>query len=394
MLQLSLSVPRNFFLLVPTSLLIGFVLGYFMWALPLLLMRASGVNVLGVVFSLSFLLNALLSFSTGFAADVMGRKAILVFATTLFALGALIIFMAPYWLLPVGIIIVFASSSLHGPALDALLAESMQEEARGKAFGILQFSTLIGLALGSTVLGIVTQSAGLNLALGITVFLALLAIPLRMMLIETKTHKSNVSVASASPALLRNAVLLFSNKALLPFSLILIGGSLVSWIMQFMPGYLSEVLGLGESVIGLAYSLTMISQAIGQPVAGWFSDRYGAKRALIVNKVGSAISLILFVLLSTVNPILALAFPFVVGAWLSAFNNVGWSLYIAQNTDEDHRGTIYGSASGLEAISQAPAPILGALLWQIEPRLVFVGTAIGWFALMPLLMRLRDEGHA
>lgn len=143
---------HNFLYLLPASISAGFIFGYLQWALPLLIMKTGGASLIGKTFSISFLLNAILSLSAGMIADITGRKSLLVMSAIVLVAGNLLILtMTP--LLPLGVILIFMFPYLQRPALNSLLAESVEDKNMGKAFSVMQLVGLLGFTGGSAVLG-------------------------------------------------------------------------------------------------------------------------------------------------------------------------------------------------------------------------------------------------
>jgi len=385
---------HNFLYLLPASISAGFIFGYLQWALPLLIMKTGGASLIGKTFSISFLLNAILSLSAGIIADITGRKSLLVMSAIVLVAGNLLILtMTP--LLPLGVILIFMFPYLQRPALNSLLAESVKDKSMGKAFSVMQLVGLLGFTGGSAVLGYLSEHAGMTTVHLVTTILSGIVLIFRTLLRETKASAIDDPLKFKEHVhdIVKNLRLIFSNTSFLPFTLAIAIESLVDWIGQFLPGYLSEIVHIDESMMGVAYSASTFFQMMGQPVAGVFSDKKGAKAAILLNVTGSSISLVMFVYFSKSYPIASLVFPMVIGPFLAAFYNVGYSLYIAKSTTEKNRATVYGGMEALTSLLKAPAPILGAVLWNMNPKLVFLVDAFVGFGLTPLLLKMRSGSY-
>lgn len=372
-----MNIPRNLLLLYVSSFFMGFTFGYFKWVMPLLLMESEGALILGSVFSLSFLITAFTAFSGGILADRTGRRSIVVCGTFLFALGASFILGSLWvsWLLVLGVILVFMSPSFYRPAMNALITESTQEAYLGRAFSIIPVLTLVGMSLGSGVLGIITEDIGVSYALWVSLACAWTAVLLRMGICEpARKSESEPSPISITFGVIKE------NPSLILFALIVIGVGVTGWFGVYFPSFLSDVMSLGEKTIGFLFSVFLISEAVMQPVAGWFTDKFNEKWALAINLGGSGILVVLFVLFSQIHVLTALLF-IVFSSSLSGFYNIGYSVYIAHATQEKTRGTVYGGMETLSSLSSVPAPVIGAFLWEKSPFLAFylIGiTSIGF----------------
>ena len=362
-------IPRNLLLIYSSSFLMGFAFGYFRWIIPIILMETKGALILGTVFTFSFLITAFLAFSGGFLSDRYGRRLIIIGGTLLFATGATFLLASKVFpvLLVFGVLLIYTSPSFYRPAVDALITESTRIALLGRAFSVMPVLTLVGMSSGSVVLGFITESAGLLTAASVCCACAWIAVIFRVLIIEP----SQQSEHSSSSFPYWNVRAIVQKQYLLFFAFIVVGTGLISWFGIYFPNFLSEILLLGEKKMGILFSILSISQAVMQPVAGVFTDRFNERWALGVNLGGSGVFVLLFVFFSRINIIIALFF-ILASSSLSAFYNVGYSVYIARATHEHVRGTVYGGMETLGSLSSVPAPFIGALLWEKSSYLPFI----------------------
>jgi len=379
-----MKIPRNLLLLYISSFFLGFAFGFFRWVMPLLLMESEGAVILGTVFSISSVVTAFVAFSGGILSDRYGRRLIIVCGTILFALGSTLLIASHTipLLLIFGVVFILMSPSFYRAAVDALISESADDAVLGRAFSVMPVLTLVGMSSGSVVLGYITESVGLLYAMTVSLVCAWVAVFVRILIIEplkkTKAERSELSLSQIK-AVVENRYLIF-------FAFIVIGTGLISWFGIYLPSFMSEVMLMGEKTIGILFSVFSISQAVMQPVAGWFIDKFNERWALAVNLGGSGIFVLLFVFFSQIN-LFAAILSIVVSSSLSAFYNVGYSVYIARATKEKIRGTVFGGMETLGFLSSVPAPLIGAFLWEKSPYLTFAIIGIGNIGLLTFLMK-------
>lgn len=379
-----MNIPRNLLLLYVSSFLLGFAFGYFRWVLPLLLMESEGAVILGTVFAISSVVTAFVAFSGGILSDRFGRCLIIVGGTVFFATGTTLLMASQTvpLLLILSVILIMMSPSFYRAAVNALITESADDAVLGRAFSILPVLTLVGMSSGSAILGYITESAGLHHAMSVSFVCAWAAVGARM-LIREPVKKTEIY---CSPLSFNQVRAVTMNRYLILFAFIVIGTGLISWFSIYLPSFMSEIMSIGEKTIGILFSIFSIGQAVMQPVAGWFIDKFNERSALAVNLGGSGIFILLFLFFSHINVYAAIA-SLVISSSLSAFYNVGYSVYIARGTNEGIRGTVFGGMETLGFLSSVPAPLMGAFFWEKSPYLTFALVGIGNIGLLSFLVK-------
>lgn len=132
----------------------------------------------------------------------------------------------------------------------------------------------------------------------------------------------------------------------------------------FMTTYFVKIRGLSESSASLLYSLGPIVGIFGSLVGGYIGERAGEKRALSLAFLGSALSLILMVLLPFQN-IFFITIPYIL---YSFFNNCVWSpinTIVAKITPPRERGLSFSLYFFTEGLVTSLAPTVAGLLIEL-----------------------------
>jgi MFS family permease len=347
-------------------------------------MESEGAVILGTVFAISSIVTAFVAFSGGILSDRFGRRLIIVGGTVLFATGTTLLMASQTLplLLILSVIFIMMSPSFYRAAVNALITESTDDAVLGRAFSIMPVLTLVGMSSGSAILGYITESVGLFYAMSVSFVCAWTAVGVRM-LISEPVKKTEIQPPPLSFTQVKAVTL---NNYLIFFAFIVIGTGLISWFSIYLPSFMSEIMSIGEKTIGILFSIFSISQAVMQPVAGWFIDKFSERWALAVNLGGSGIFILLFLFFSHLS-LYAAIISLVISSSLSAFYNVGYSVYIARATNENIRGTVFGGMETLGFLSSVPAPLMGAFLWEKSPYLAFALVGIGNIGLLSFLVK-------
>lgn len=224
--------------------------------------------------------------------------------------------------------------------------------------------------------------------------LVLVSLTLSLFLVEMGARTKTTGLRATLRSPLAGVKSMFLDRSLYPMALIAVLWGVSSRMFTlYVPLYLSRNAGFDMAQIGLLFSLTSIAQAVGQPVSGWFVDKYGPVKALLLNEVGSGVLVLAFVAVTTTGDysitVPAAFFILTQSSYLSAFGNTAYQVYVAKVTNPETRATVYSAIEGLSMLSQTASPVLGYALWTIRPQLVYVASSAMSFFCVPLILILR-----
>ncbi len=366
---------RNVFVHVVAGFLLTFCSSVFAWVLPILLSKFAGIYLTGLVYSIVNLVSVFFYVSLGFLPDFIGRKLSLILSNTVSVLMFLLLSL--WWYNPVVLsLIVFLGIidiALYDAAARSLLAESAIKaglgEYLGTVFSLTISFSMIAFAAGSLISGYLINTLGYSKTFTILLVLALVSLALRFLYEETiETRKSIIfenpfSIFKQFTKLrnIRGILHIVTYVAFIGFGSGLV--SIYNWI------FLKDVIKMNMFLIGLTVSIIFIISGIFQVlVTGRFIDKLGPLKVLLIMHILEIPMLILFA--NSPNIVYAITFITILGI-LSTCCHAGLPVLITMVTTEDIRATAYSIFESIMRLTMTPAPIVGALLWKINPKLIY-----------------------
>ena len=142
-------------------------------------------------------------------------------------------------------------------------------------------------------------------------------------------------------------------------------------IMPILPFY-AENMGANATALGLLFATYSIVQFLTSPVWGQISDRIGRKPPLLIGLLGFSLSFFLFGLATELWMLFAAR---ILGGLLSAATLPAVMAYIADTTDEEHRGSGMGILGASMGLGVTFGPVIGGFLGEYSPQLPFFFSA-------------------
>lgn len=334
--------------------------------IPLFLANVLGVKtgLIGLIEGVAETTATLLKFVSGLLSDRMGkRKPLTLLGFGLSNLSKPLLYFAGSWTWVLVIrFIDRVGKGIRTSPRDALLADSVPADQRGRAFGFNRAMDPIGAILGLALAALIVYFCE-----GTSPFLS------------EKTYRYLVLLATI-PALLCILILALFVKEPTLRSVIKKKFSLSGSLTPPLRRYLLAVFVFNLSVSSDAF-LTLRAQELGLPLWGTFSliglmnimlalvsfptgilsDRLGRRRFLAAGWMIFSVQLLGFAFATTVWH---LAFLFILyGIYLGMTEGVEKAL-VTDFAPEEYRGTAFGYLQLAVGIAALPASVLTGLLWQ------------------------------
>jgi MFS family permease len=371
---------RDVALLLGSMVLASVPVGYLQVVLPLYLYRAGlEPSLIGLLYSLSGLVTALLVAFSGALADRFGRRGFLVCGTAL-PIASYAIFAAttdPGWLLLASLVggvglANGAAGALTAASFDALLAEHTPARRRTAVFAWAQALWSLALGFGSLCAGLpdwVRQAApALGEAgayrlpfigtIGLAVAATLLLLPIGATASTEPASTASAPVAAARGWLPRRSAALIARYAL---ALGLFGLGL-GVAVQLLPLWFARRFGVDEAALGPWYAAGQVLSLSSVAVSPWLDRRLGGAWAvLLVHLIGGACLLAI--------ALLAPAFSLAAAAFVlrSLLANIAWPLQqslLMTAVVPEERATAAGIGFAVWGLTNAAGPAVAGLLIQ------------------------------
>jgi len=336
---------------------------------------STSINIwTGIVFSITFLISAIMSPYWGRQADKFGKRRMLIRAgfslSIAYFLGAFV--HSPIQLFMVRVFQGFSTGFV--PAALAIVASTVPAEKIGFSLGIMQTATLVGSIIGPLIGGILSHIFGIRLSFivaGSSMFIGTCALSL----LVTEPTRTEVPTASGVIDDLKTA---FNNPMLRQMlGLIFIAQMAVMVMQPLITLYVAELQGQLEGAVltsGIIFSLAGIAGAIAAPLWGKGGQRVGFSKVLIIGFLGAGVfnSLQFFVVDIWKFGLLQFIFGFFIAGIYVAINTI-----VVTSTQASFRGRAFGLSMSANQLGSMLGPLIGGLVsvW-IGIKLIFVYTGV------------------
>ena len=328
--------------------------------LPLFMVNVLGVAAtsVGMIEGLAESTASILKVFSGYISDKIGkRKPLMVFGYGLANVIKPFFALTNTW--EQVMVIRFADrfgKGVRGAPRDALIADSVPQQFRGKAFGIQRAMDAFGAAVGPLLAWMVLGLTGNNYRAVFWWSAVPGALAIAALLFGLK-EKPSVRKADAKPP--RLDIRSFGRRFML-FSI----GSTIFALGNSSDAFLilrAQNLGMAAAVIPLAYFMFKIVTTVTSMPLGIVSDRIGRRPVLVGGYVTFAIIYLGFAR-ATAGYQVWLLFA-VYGLYLAATDGV-LRAYVADIVPSSGRATAIGTINALTGIATLPASVAAGYLWQ------------------------------
>jgi len=279
---------------------------------------------------------------------------------------------------------------------DALIADSVSADKRGKSFGIHRAMDTSGAVIGLVIAAIIIyaiQGSAVSLTDGtyrwmviVGVVPAFLAVFVLITFVREKGLPSGT--APKAPGIQPAVKPVFSGRFKL--FLVIIGIFTLGNSSDFFIVLRAQNLDVNVLNITLMLVLFNLTYAIVATPAGIVSDKLGRRRVIVIGWMVYALVYLGFALSTSVWHIWVLFAAY--GIYYGIVEGVTRA-FVADLVPAERRGTAYGYFQGVVGLTLLPASVLAGWLWDtVNPAAPFyLGAGLAFLAMLGLLLLIKEK---
>ena len=392
------SVPPNVFFLGIVSLLTDVSSEMIFTLVPLFLANVLGVapTIIGLVGGLSESTDAIFRIFSGWLSDKVGkRKFLAVLGYSVSTIAKPFMYLASTW----GAVLAVRFSDRVGKGIrsssrDALIADSVSAEERGRGFGLHRAMDTTGAALGLVIAAIIiylVQGGGLQLALKTYQWIVVVGtvpavLAVLVLLAFVRERRKSAPGGVSSPAGLKGIGSFDTRfKVFLGIMAVFTLGNSSDFFVILRAQNLEAPL---IQVVLMLVLLNVTYAAVSLP-AGILSDRLGRKRLITLGWFIYALIYLGFALASNLWQVWLLFAGY--GIYYGIVEGVARA-FVADLVPAEKRGTAYGLYQGVVGLTLLPASLIAGWLWQaFSPAATFYfGAGLAFLAMLGIMTLIRE----
>jgi MFS family permease len=324
---------------------------------------------------------ALVQFPGGYLADKHGRRWLIVSMTFGLGIGSLFFVFAPSWPFILIGLLIQNICSIYGPAIMAMVIDSLPPDKRGAGFSFQSVITSLVLLPAPIIAGYLVAGNfdfGMRIAYTIVAAAYFLIAMIRLKLTETlspSAETGKISLFGAIrdyPKAVKAGVTVWRKVPKSAFNLfiavIFVNGLVMSCYTYFVV-YATQTLGVSLDQWAMVTAFRYLTIAIPAIIAGFSMDAFGRKRFLILGYLFYIPGMLLFVN-ADFNMLLLSFFFFGLGNLLQL---ISYQVLMGDLIPRNLRGTTTGCIQFFMFIGQAILQILvGVIYVFVSPQIPFL----------------------
>lgn len=388
----------NVFFMGLTSLLNDFSSELIFTLLPLFITNILGAStvIVGFVGGLSGSADALFRIFSGWYSDKIGnRKKFAVGGYALSAIARPFMYVASGWGLVTGIRVGDRmGKGIREAPRDALLADSLASDERGKGFGLQRAMDTAGAVLGLAAAALIiylVQGTAANLGLPTFRWMVIVGIIPGMLgtlviLFLVREEKKQKAATAAAGVVQKSGGFSTNFKIYLVVLGIFTLGNTSDYFV------ILRAQNLGNSLILVALILVMfnIIYALASTPAGIISDKIGRRRLIILGWLVYAAVYAGFAIANAPWHVWVLFAAY--GIYYALVEGVSRA-FVADLVPKERRGTAFGWYYGVLSIALLPASLIAGWMWEaVSPAATFYfGAALSFIAAMGIWLVVKEN---
>ena len=356
-------------------------------------------TIIGLVGGLTESVDAIFRIFSGWISDKVGkRKPLTVLGYSISTVAKPFMYLASSWGAVLGVR--FSDrigKGFRSSSRDALIADSVSAEERGKGFGLHRAMDTLGAVLGLAIAAIIiylVQGGDWQLSretyqLIVLVGIVPAVLAVLVLLIFVHEKRRNLSPGSSSRPGLNLSGLTAGFDTRFKVFLVIMAIFTLGNSCDFFVILRAQNLEVSLVQVTLMLVLLNVIEATVSLPAGLLSDRLGRKRVITLGWFVYALVYLGFALASSPWQIWLLFACY--GIYYGIIEGVARA-FVADLVVEEKRGTAYGLYHGVVGITLLPASLLAGWLWQTySPAAPFyLGAGLAFLAMLGMMALIRE----
>lgn len=360
--------------------------------LPLYLQSlGASVSQVGLAFTLTMLAPLAFQILGGWVSDTIGRLQAIVIGSLAASVGYVFFIFADSWgWVLAGMTFSTLAGSFVAPSFQAYVAEQADPKRLGKVYGLTEgLFSVVGI-IGPLLGGFFSERFGFKWLFWVAGITYTIATIIRVIMAR---NDRSVRVAG-SPRRLSWSGLKTNMGEMVA---LVTAGGIVTWMLitdgvidvsfnvsnQFEPIYLQNLVGFGNSQIGILVSVSSALSMVVMLLGGGLSDKLGERVCIVGGGLLVAAGMGLFL---ATREYLWFGIAFALFGMGGGLLGPAYNSLISKAIPTRLRGTAFGLFSTSIGVISLPAPWLGGILWeQVGPWAPFLAPLIGILLLLPVV---------
>lgn len=359
-------------------------------------LRELGADIgqIGLFFTISMAFPLILRIIGGWLSDTIGRLRAIWYGSLAGVAAYFFYTVASTWHVALlGPAFLSIASALFYPSYRAYIADTIDEEAVGRVFGIAETIRHTAWVIGPLFGGILAKNLGYKwMFAAATISFGLAALIFLFM----RSYHPQTDTLTERP----NLASLW--QSLRGISILIISGGLVTWLLitdsvydissrlsfDLMPVYLSDIADLDKQQVGLLDMIFGIALASASPLGGLLSDKTSERLSIVL---GTALLIISRLIFAMVYTFWGFAFSWILLGLGGALVNPALNSLVAKGVPAHLRGITYAFIVTSVSLLALPFPWIGSQIWNaIDPKAPFLITVVvGSLAIIPAWFKLK-----
>jgi MFS family permease len=364
-------IVGNFLIMVLSWLVLDFASELPATYYPLYVQALGGTAAtIGLIGAAEQLARGFVQIPGGYLADKYGRKWLISTMTFVAAIARVFYVLAPSWeWILIGAVLV-GVTNIYGPALNAIVADSVPKEKRGMAFSIINLIASVSTTPAPLLAGFLYARMSLipSIRIGYTVTIIgfLIAALLRLRLKETVQNPTKINLnemAASYPASFKESLSVWKLVPASAFVLFVVNIFTSFTIGLFQPVLTLYIINdLGIDAISFSYLMTIlfVTMIILAIPAGKLIDKIGKKKPLLIAYLSWLIAAPLLIWGNFPRLVVSMS---LIGLLQVLFNSAENALF-ADLVPREHRGKANGSMGFFSLIGMSVGQLAGGWIYD------------------------------